>query len=96
MKEKRGRVHMRGVKRNGKFEDFQIQKLERSIKNSASDINIVFNNSDIKLLCNEIMKELSVACKDNDLTSSYEIVGVTLSVLKNNNFGKVINSYLGI
>ena len=42
------------------------------------------------------MKELSVACKDNDLTSSYEIVGVTLSVLKNNNFGKVINSYLGI
>ena len=89
MKEKRGRVHMRVVKRNGKFEDFQIQKLER-------DINIVFNNSDIKLLCNEIMKELSVACKDNDLTSSYEIVGVTLSVLKNNNFGKVINSYLGI
>ncbi|MBX9184412.1 MULTISPECIES: ATP cone domain-containing protein [Clostridium] len=87
---------MRVVKRNGKFEDFQIQKLERSIKNSASDINIVFNNSDIKLLCNEIMKELSVACKDNDLTSSYEIVGVTLSVLKNNNFGKVINSYLGI
>ena len=78
---------MRVVKRNGKFEDFQIQKLERSIKNSASDINIVFNNSDIKLLCNEIMKELSVACKDNDLTSSYEIVGVTLSVLKNNNFG---------
>lgn len=96
MKEKRGRVHMRVVKRNGKFEDFKIQKLERSIKNSASDINIVFNNSDIKLLCNEIMKELSVACKDNDLTSSYEIVGVTLSVLKNNNFGKVINSYLGI
>lgn len=87
---------MRVVKRNGKFEDFQIQKLERSIKNSASDINIVFNNSDIKLLCNEIMKELSVACKNNDLTSSYEIVGVTLSVLKNNNFGKVINSYLGI
>lgn len=87
---------MRVVKRNGKFEDFQIQKLERSIKNSVSDINIVFNNSDIKLLCNEIMKELSVACKDNDLTSSYEIVGVTLSVLKNNNFGKVINSYLGI
>ena len=87
---------MRVVKRNGTFEDFQIQKLERSIKNSASDINIVFNNSDIKLLCNEIMKELSVACKDNDLTSSYEIVGVTLSVLKNNNFGKVINSYLGI
>ena len=87
---------MRVVKRNGKFEDFQIQKLERSIKNSASDINIVFNNSDIKLLCNEIMKELSVACKDNDLTSSDEIVGVTLSVLKNNNFGKVINSYLGI
>ena len=87
---------MRVVKRNGKFEDFQIQKLERSIKNSASDINIVFNNSDIKLLCNEIMKELSVACKDDDLTSSYEIVGVTLSVLKNNNFGKVINSYLGI
>ena len=80
----------------GSCEDFQIQKLERSIKNSASDINIVFNNSDIKLLCNEIMKELSVACKDNDLTSSYEIVGVTLSVLKNNNFGKVINSYLGI
>ena len=96
MIEKRGRVYMRVVKRNGKFEDFQIQKLERSIKNSASDINIVFNNSDIKLLCNEIMKELSVACKDNDLTSSYEIVGVTLSVLKNNNFGKVINSYLGI
>ena len=96
MKEKRGIVHMIVVKRNVKFEDFQIQKLERSIKNSASDINIVFNNSDIKLLCNEIMKELSVACKDNDLTSSYEIVGVTLSVLKNNNFGKVINSYLGI
>ena len=96
MKEKRGRVHMRVVKRNGKFDDFQIKKLERSIKNSASDINIVFNNSDIKLLCNEIMKELSVACKDNDITSSYEIVGVTLSVLKNNNFGKVINSYLGI
>ena len=87
---------MKVIKRNGRFEDFQIEKLERSIKNSASDISIVLNNSDIKLLCNEIKKELSVTCKDNNVTSSYEIVGVTVSVLKNNNFAKVINSYLGI
>lgn len=87
---------MKVIKRNGRFEDFQIDKLERSIKNSASDISIVLNNSDIKLLCNEIMKELSMTCEDNNVTSSYEIVGVTVSVLKNNNFAKVINSYLDI
>lgn len=87
---------MKVIKRDGRFEEFQIEKLERSIKNSAGDMNIVFNNSDIKLLCNEIMRELSVACKDNDVTSSYEVIGVTVSVLKNNNFAKVINSYLGI
>ena len=32
---------MKVIKRNGRFEDFQIEKLERSIKNSASDISIV-------------------------------------------------------
>lgn len=85
---------MKVMKKNNREEIFEIGKLERSIKNSANDINITLNNSDVRVLSNEILREITILNKENELTSSYEIMGVTISVLKKNSFAQIIPSYL--
>ena len=47
-------------KKDNRLEKFDIEKLERSIKNSANDIKFELNISDLKLLSNEVIKKLKL------------------------------------
>lgn len=47
-------------KKDNRVEVFEGEKIERSIKNSAKDINFELTSSDVKLISNEVLKILAL------------------------------------
>lgn len=82
------------VKKNGNFEEFDIEKTLRSIENAAGDINLLFNVSDINLLKKDISNKIIKLKRHNKIISTYEIKGIVIEVLMELGFKKVIESYL--
>ena len=89
-------MELKIIKKDGRIEKFDVEKLERSIKNSAKDIKFNLNSSDVKLISNEVLKKINSLHKDEKITNSYEVIAITINVLKNNKFDIVIPSYLCI
>lgn len=83
-------------KKDNRVEKFDIEKLERSIKNSANDIKFELNISDLKLLSNEVLKNLKLLHENDSTTNSYEVIGLTIETLKENKFDLIIPSYLNL
>ena len=83
-------------KKDNRLEKFDIEKLERSIKNSANDIKFELNISDLKLLSNEVIKKLKLIHEKDSITNSYEVIGLTIEILKENRFDLLIPSYLNL
>ncbi|MBX9185270.1 ATP cone domain-containing protein [Clostridium sp. K04] len=83
-------------KKDNRLEKFDIEKLERSIKNSANDIKFELNISDLKLLSNEVIKKLKLIHEKDSITNSYEVIGLTIEILKENRFDLIIPSYLNL
>ena len=83
-------------KKYNRLEKFDIEKLERSIKNSANDIKFELNISDLKLLSNEVIKKLKLIHEKDSITNSYEVIGLTIEILKENRFDLIIPSYLNL
>ncbi len=83
-------------KKDNRVENFEVEKLERSIKNSAKDIKFDLNTSDIKFISDGVLKKLNLIHDINKITTSYEVIGVTIEVLKENKFDLIIPSYLNL
>lgn len=83
-------------KKDTREEKFEIDKIERSIKNSAEDIQFELNTSDINLISNEVLKKLILIHGIDGTTNSYEVIGITIEVLKQNKFDLIIPSYLNL
>lgn len=83
-------------KKDNRVERFEVEKLERSIKNSAADINFELNNSDIQLISKEVLRKLILLHEIDGVTNSYEVIGLTIEVLKQNKFDLIIPSYLNL
>lgn len=83
-------------KKDNRVEKFEVEKLERSIKNSAADINFELNNSDVQLISREVLRKLSLIHEIDGVTNSYEVIGLTIEVLKQNKFDLIIPSYLNL
>lgn len=84
---------MKVIKKNGKVESFSKNKLKVSLENSAKDINIFLTESDLNLILKDIIKIIKSINKD-DLTSTYEVTGIVIQVLKDEGFEKIIESYI--
>ncbi|SHE58524.1 ATP cone domain-containing protein [Clostridium fallax] len=82
---------MKVIKRNGRTEEFNFDKLKTSIYSASLEAEIPMTESDLKIVCNNVLKIIETIRKDN--TSSYEIFSVTINTLIENNFSKVSNSY---
>lgn len=82
------------VKKNGKLEEFDLEKVKSSIDSAATDIGITLNESDLKILSKDIIKRLIAIRGFNGEYSSYEIIGVVIEVLKKRKFGMILGSYL--
>ena len=83
-------------KKDNRVEKFENEKLERSIKNSARDIKFELNTSDVRLISSEVLRKLILIHEIDGVTNSYEVIGITIEVLKQNKFDLIIPSYLNL
>lgn len=85
---------MNVLKKDGRIEKYNPEKVIRSIKNSANDCSLTFNESDLNLICKEIKNKLNVfACNDTRIISSIEIKYITHLVLTDFGFNSIANNY---
>ncbi len=82
------------LKRKGSTQGFDIDKVERSIVNSADDIGYILTKGDINTILNQFKKRLAGLTKDGRNTSACEIRGLVYYVLKENGFIDVVKSYM--
>lgn len=85
---------MKVIKRNGKLQELEEGKIATSVANAADDAGTVLNQSDLEIITRESIRILKIVRKDDLITSSYEIIGVVIKVLKENGFNKVCKAYL--
>ncbi|HDK7179084.1 TPA: hypothetical protein PTW06_003864 [Clostridium botulinum] len=83
------------IKKSGKLEAFDESKLKTSIANSARDTKGVhLTESDLNSIVKDIKNIVKNIRKDNEKTSSYELIGIINDVLKKNKFHEVLKEYI--
>ena len=86
---------MKIIKKDGRIQEFNKDKIYTSLISSANSLdNVGLNESDIKVLVEDITKAIKELRKDETLTSSYEIIGIVSSVLVRDGFKEVLKAYL--
>lgn len=86
---------MKIIKKDGRIQEFNKDKIYTSLISSANSLdNVRLNESDIKVLVEDITKAIKDLRKDETLTSSYEIIGIVSSVLVRDGFKDVLKAYL--
>lgn len=86
---------MQIIKKDGRLQEFDEKKIFTSVDNASRDVStIVLNESDIKVLVADIIKQINIIRKDGTPTSSYEVTGVMIQVLKRDGFNEVIKSFI--
>ena len=83
------------IKRDGRVQELDKEKIRISILNSSSNTNQMLNESDIIILVKDIVEKLVHLRTGYGNTSSYEIMGTVIDVLKRDGFDMIISSYLG-
>ena len=85
---------MKIIKKDGRIEEFNLNKIKTSIENSANEVGIILNESDLMVLVQDIEKKLIETRKSELVTSSYEVIGVIFLILKRDGFKNVLESYM--
>lgn len=83
------------IKKDGRLQDFDENKIKTSIGNAAKSISQApLNEADIKIISADVVNTIKSIRKNNDNTSSYEIIGVIVDTLKKDGFREVIKEFL--
>lgn len=85
---------MKIIKKDGRLEEFNIGKIKTSIENAGRDSEVILNESDIKILLDDIKKVFTLIEDNRTITSSYEVIGIVLDVLKKDGFSNVLKAYI--
>lgn len=83
------------IKKDGRVQELDKEKIKVSILNSSNDTEQVLNESDINILVKDIIQKITHLRTGYGNTSSYELIGAVIDVLKRDGFHMIINSYLG-
>lgn len=83
------------IKKDGRLQNLEPDKIKTSILNAISTSNHILNESDIKIIVKDIVKTIEEQRAGYGNTSSYEISGVVIDVLKRDGFNDVISAYVG-
>lgn len=86
---------MQVIKKDGRLQILEPDKIKTSILNATSTVKNILNESDIKIIVKDIVKTIEDQRSENGNTSSYEIIGVVIDVLKRDGFSDVISAYVG-
>lgn len=82
------------IKKDGRLQEFDERKIYTSIANASRDIQgMSFNESDIRIIVQDVTKKLNKIRKDNSPSSTYEIRGVLTETLVTNGFGAILKSF---
>lgn len=86
---------MQVIKKDGRLQELEANKIKVSILNATSETKALLNESDINILVKDIIKVIENLRSEYGNTSSYEIIGVVVDVLKRDGFEDVVSSYVG-
>lgn len=82
------------IKKDGRLQNLDPEKIKTSVLNAASDTKAVLNESDIKIVVSDVIKTIETIRGKNENTSTYEIIGVLVNILKRDGFSNIVDAYL--
>ena len=86
---------MKVIKKDGRLQELDQNKIELSILNSTQEEMPLLNESDVKIIAQDVVNCIKEFRGEEYNTSSYEITGVVISILARDGFDDVIRSYVG-
>ena len=79
---------MKVIKRDGRLQELDLEKIKISILSAT-------NETDVKILVEDINSKIKEVRKEGEDTSSYEISGIVIAILKRDGFSDIIEKYVG-
>lgn len=86
---------MKVIKKDGRLQELDLEKIKISILSATNDSKELLNESDVKILMEDINSKMKEVRKDGEDTSSYEISGIVIAILKRDGFSDIIEKYVG-
>lgn len=86
---------MQVIKKDGRVQDLEANKIKVSILSATNETKALLNESDINVIVKDIIKVIENLRSQYGNTSSYEITGIVVEVLKRDGFEEVVSSYIG-
>ncbi|MGM9975231.1 MAG: ATP cone domain-containing protein [Clostridiaceae bacterium] len=83
---------MKVIKRDGRFEDYDLNKIKRTICNASDDINQPLNEGDLKSICDLVEDDIYENFSES--VPSNEIRNIIEKTLRSNGFSPVASSYI--
>ena len=81
---------MKVIKKDGRLQELDLEKIKISILSATNDSKELLNESDVKILVEDINSKMKEVRKDGEDTSSYEISGIVIAILKRDGFSDII------
>ena len=86
---------MKIIKKDGRIEEFLDRKIRTSLENTAKDAGVSLNNADLQILVQDVIARINKIRKlTNTPTSSYEVKGIVIAILKEDKFTKIAEAYI--
>ena len=86
---------MKVIKRDGRLQELDLEKIKISILSATNESKELLNESDVKILVEDINSKIKEVRKDGENTSSSEISGIAISILKRDGFSDIVEKYIG-
>lgn len=84
---------MKVIKKNGSLQDFDLEKIKTSIRNTAMDIGVILSNKDVELIASDIHRIIKEIREEDGKTSYLEIRAAVRNELIHFGFLNVANQY---
>ncbi|MDU3722800.1 MAG: ATP cone domain-containing protein, partial [Clostridium celatum] len=69
---------MKIIKKDGRIQDLEVEKIKNSIWGASKDSNTIINESDLKILTNRVIKIVTEIRGRDGITSSYEVQAIII------------------
>lgn len=81
------------VKRDGRIIDFDLERIKVSVANSARDSEIQVTEKELVLISHQVEKTIRKVRGEEGITSTYEIRGVVVRVLKEMGYRNIAKDF---
>ena len=86
---------MKVIKRDGRLQELDLEKIKISILSATNESKELLNESDVKILVEDIHSKIKELRKEGEDTASYKISGILMAILKIYGFSDIIEKYVG-